>query len=105
MSNLIRNVPLADDAITRIVVFCVARDTGSNWYDRKSATQWTRSSGGVATQLGSDDGPVPVDNIGVTGLTLVANGNGVDILYGGSNIVDTNGQADTFIDVVPIATA
>jgi hypothetical protein len=104
-SNLIRNIALTDDAITRIVVFITARDETTNWYERKSATQWTRSSGGNATQLGGDDGPVSVDNIGVTGFSIVGNGTGVDIMYGGSNLVDTRGVAEIFIDTVPVAVA
>lgn len=94
--------------MTRFVIVTVARDTGSNWYEKKSSTQFTRSAGGNAVQLGGEDGPTPTDNIppsGVTGMTIVPNGIGVDIKYGGSDSVHTNGWIETFYETIVTAAA
>lgn len=104
-SAVIRHIDITDDAVTRFVIFTGSRDTTDNWYKKKSSTEFTRSSGGVAVQLGIDDGPTPADDIGITGMTIVVNGNGVDLMYGGSDSVHTRGIMETFLDTVPIAVA
>jgi hypothetical protein len=94
---LVRNVPLADDTCYTITVICFARDTGVLYYKKKSSTDWRRGSGGGATQIGTDDGPTGIDQITVTGLTVIANSNGVDIKYGGSGSVHTRGFCLTYV--------
>lgn len=104
-ANVIRNIGLSDNAVTRIVVVTFARNTTTGWYKKKSSTEWTRSTGGGAVLLGDEDGPIITDNIGVTGMTIVANGNGVDIKFGGSGSVHTRGVTETYLEAIPIAVA
>lgn len=104
-SSVIRHIDIADNSVTRFVIFTIVRDTGSNWYKKKSSTEFTRSAGGAAVQLGGEDGPAPQDNIGVTGMTIVANANGVDLKYGGSDVMHTQGTMETFLEAVPEAAA
>lgn len=102
---VVRNIGLTDNAITRIVFVMFVRDTSTHWYKMKSSTEWTRSSGGGAVELGAEDGPLVRDNIIVTGGSIVANGDGVDIKFGGSGSVHTRGVLETYIETIPIAVA
>jgi hypothetical protein len=104
-ASVIQNIPLDDDTLTRIVFVVIARDTSTHWFKKKSSTEWTRSSGGSAAQDGIEDGPAAVDNITITGATIVANGNGVDLKFGGSNSVHTAGSYKVWIEKYPIAAA
>jgi len=105
-ASVLKNIALPDNTTARVVVVVVARDTGGNYYKKKSSTEWTRSAGGGATQLGTDDGPAAVDNITVTGASVVANGNGIDVKYGGSGSVHSDGTYEIFYELIatPAAT-
>lgn len=102
---VIRNVGLPDNAISRVVVLCFARNTTTQWYKCKSSTEWYRAAGGGATELGGEDGPQFKDNITVTGLSIVGNGDGIDIKYGGSGSVHTRGVMQIYIESIAIAAA
>lgn len=104
-ASVVRNIALSNNSVTRIVVITFARDTGNNFYKKKSSTEWTRAAGGGATQLGIEDGPVVQDNITVTGASVVANGNGIDLKYGGSGSVHTAGTMLVYVESISLAAA
>jgi hypothetical protein len=97
-SAVLQNIPMDDNSDYQLVVIVDARDTGTNRYIKKSSTQWTRCAGGIAVQLGIDDGPTGVDEITVTGLTFAVNGNSVDVKYGGSDGIHTRGTYKIFVE-------
>ena len=104
-SAVVRNIALSDDTCYVFTVICFARNTTTGYYVKKSTTNWRRASGGGATQIGGEEGPTAVDGITVTGLTVVANANGVDIKYGGSGSVHTQGFTLAFISSNGLAAA
>ena len=104
---VLQNIALADNALLRVTFIVIARNTTTGWYKKKSSTEWTRSTGGGATQLGTEDGPAAFDGTGlaVTGASIVANANGVDVKYGGSAGGHTAGTFKIYVESIPQAAA
>lgn len=110
---VVRNIGLPDNAVTRVVVVALIRDQTNNWHGKMSSTLWTRASAGGAVQLGGENGPVPAgpspsllpSGTAITGMSIVANGNGVDIKYGGSGSVRTRGVMQIYVESIAIAAA
>jgi hypothetical protein len=104
-AGTIRTIGLTDNAITFIDFIYEARDTGNNWYIKRSSTSWTRSAGGSATQIGIENGPAAVDNITATGATIIASSTNVLIKFGGHASTHTSGKLYTWVFTIAQAAA
>ncbi|HVW25173.1 MAG TPA: hypothetical protein VHC69_07355 [Polyangiaceae bacterium] len=93
----VKTIALSDNTFYRITFEYLARDNTTNFYKKKSSTDWYRASGANATQLGIEDGPSPVDNITCTGATILGSGTNVIIQFGGHASNHTSGYLMCYV--------
>lgn len=101
-----QQIPLVDNSTTRILINASARDDDGNWFAVESYTRWTRTAGGVAEQLGVDNGPPEANNIpDFVGLSLIGSGNNVNVVYEGSSSAPSRYEILIWVISTPLASA
>lgn len=104
-AHVARNFALSDNSVTHVLVKAFVRDTGVSFYELLSSTTWTRASGSGSVLL-SDNSPAATNHItGFTGVSLVANSNGVDVIVDNTSAGHVRAYIETFVETIPLIAA